>query len=366
MCPEEELKLIESLSEAKIKRILTDPEKSAGAINLVYVNDRETDGISRKKKGKKFAYFLQGLQIKDKEEIDRINKLVIPPAWEEVWICSLQNGHLQATGLDAVHRKQYKYHAAWSMLRNHTKFFRMRQFGEALPALRLGLEKDLSIKSLEKRKVLAAVVSLMERTNIRVGNSVYERLYGSFGLTTLKDKHVKIDKTKLNFAFVGKKGIRHDIQLKSKKLARIVSQCKEIPGKDLFQYYDDEGNRHGIDSGMVNEYIKELSGSDFTAKDFRTWAGTVNAFIALKEIGLADDESDVKHNIVSALDTVAEHLGNTRTVCRKYYIHPSIISMYESRKIERYFKELDKIEVDDGSAGLTADEKIIMKILSTH
>ena len=213
---------------------------------------------------------------------------------------------------------------------------------------------------------MATVVSLMERTNIRVGNNVYEKLYGSFGLTTLKNKHVHFSGSSIKFSFVGKKGIQHDISLKNKKLAAIVQKCRDIPGKELFQYYNEDGSRHSIDSGMVNEYIKNISGEDFSAKDFRTWSGTVNALLAFKEIGLAENDSAAKKNIVQALDKVAEHLGNTRTVCKKYYVHPLIISLYENRSLDKYFKQLDKIEVYDGKADLTREEKLIMKILSSN
>ncbi|HPZ26184.1 MAG TPA: DNA topoisomerase IB, partial [Kaistella sp.] len=273
---------------------MKDPVKSAKAVSLIYTTDQEQDGIYRRKSGKKFVYFNGDEKIRDKEEIERINKLAIPPAWENVWICALKNGHLQATGIDAKQRKQYRYHPLWNALRNHTKFYRMLQFGYALPKMRLQLEKDLAIKSLEKRKVLAVVVSLMERTNIRIGNNIYEKLYGSFGLTTLKDKHVDIKGQKLKFSFKGKKGVYHDIELKNAKLARAVQNCKDIPGKELFQYYDENGQRHAIESGMANEYIKEISGDDFTAKDFRTWSGTVNALIAFKEIGEAESDKEYK------------------------------------------------------------------------
>ncbi len=354
------------LSPAKIVKIMKDPVKSARAVSLVYTTDSSMSGIIRRKWGKKFHYFNGDERIKDPDEIKRINQLAIPPAWENVWICSLQNGHLQATGIDAKKRKQYRYHPLWNALRNHTKFYRMLQFGYALPKMRLQLEKDLSIKGLDKRKVLAVVVSLMERTNIRIGNSVYEKLYGSFGLTTLKDKHVEISGQKINFSFKGKKGIYHDIDLKNRKLARAVQNCKDIPGKELFQYYDDEGKRHPIDSGMVNEYIKEISGEDFTAKDFRTWSGTVNALIAFKEIGEAENDSKYKSKVKEALEKVAENLGNTPTVCRKYYVHPLVINLYENNSIKKYLDELDELEVDDGKSGLTKEEKVVMKILENE
>lgn len=361
-----ELDLIASLTPAKMLKIMKDPVKSAKAVQLIYTTDHDYDGILRKKSGKKFSYFLGDEKIKDKEEISRINKLAIPPAWENVWICAIQNGHLQATGVDAKSRKQYRYHSLWNTLRNHTKFYRMLQFGYALPRIRLELEKDLALKNLEKRKVLAVVVSLMERTNIRIGNNVYEKLYGSFGLTTLKDKHVDIKGQKMHFSFKGKKGIYHDIDLKNKKLAKAVKNCKDIPGKELFQYYDDDGKRHPIESGMVNDYIKEISGDDFTAKDFRTWSGTVNALIAFKEIGNAESDREYKSKVKEALEMVASHLGNTGNVCRKYYVHPLVINLYENNSITKYLDELDAIEVNDGKSGLTKEEIIVMKILENE
>lgn len=345
---------------------MKDPVKSAKAVSLIYTTDQDQDGIYRRKSGKKFVYFNGDEKIKDKEEIERINKLAIPPAWENVWICALKNGHLQATGIDAKQRKQYRYHPLWNALRNHTKFYRMLQFGYALPKMRLQLEKDLAIKSMEKRKVLAVVVSLMERTNIRIGNNIYEKLYGSFGLTTLKDKHVDIKGQKLKFSFKGKKGVYHDIELKNAKLARAVQNCKDIPGKELFQYYDENGQRHAIESGMVNDYIKEISGDDFTAKDFRTWSGTVNALIAFKEIGEAESDKEYKSKVKEALEQVAAHLGNTATVCRKYYVHPLVINLYENKSIKKYLDELDQIEINDGMAGLTKEETIVMKMLENE
>jgi len=361
-----DLDIISHLKPSKIVKIMKDPVASAKAVHLIYTSDAETAGIIRKKRGKKFSYYKDGEKIKDKDEISRINRLVLPPAWENVWICALDNGHLQATGIDAKKRKQYRYHPLWNALRNHTKFYRMLQFGYALPQIRLHIEQDLALRNLEKRKVLALIVSLMQRTNIRIGNSAYEKLYGSFGLTTLKDKHVKVKGQKLSFSFKGKKGVMHDIDLKSSRLSRLVQKCKDIPGKELFQYYDDDGNRHCIDSGMVNEYIKEISGEDFTAKDFRTWSGTVNALIAFKEIGYAETNAEYKKKVKEALDIVASHLGNTVAVCKKYYVHPLVINLYENNTIKKYLDELEVIEKNDGKADLTQEEKLVLKILETE
>lgn len=361
-----DLEIISHLKPSKIVKIMKDPVASAKAVHLIYTSDAETAGITRKKTGKKYSYYRDGEKIRDKEEITRINKLVIPPAWENVWICALDNGHLQATGFDVKKRKQYRYHPLWSALRNHTKFYRMLQFGYALPDIRLQVEKDLALRNFEKRKILALIVSLMQRTNIRIGNNAYEKLYGSFGLTTLKEKHVKVQGQKISFHFKGKKGVMHDIDLKSKRLAKLVQKCKDIPGKELFQYIDDEGNRHTVDSGMVNDYIKEISGEDFTAKDFRTWSGTVSALIAFKEIGYAETHTEYKKKVKEALEIVASHLGNTSTVCRKYYVHPLVINLYENNTIKKYLDELEQIEENDGKAGLTHEEKLVLKILENE
>lgn len=361
-----DLELISHLKPSKIVKIMKDPVASAKAVHLIYTTDAETAGITRKKSGKKYSYYKDGEKIRDKEEITRINKLVIPPAWENVWICALDNGHLQATGFDVKKRKQYRYHPLWSALRNHTKFYRMLQFGYALPDIRLQVEKDLALRNFEKRKILALIVSLMQRTNIRIGNNAYEKLYGSFGLTTLKEKHVQVKGQKITFHFKGKKGVIHDIDLKSRRLSRLVQKCKDIPGRELFQYIDDEGNRHTVDSGMVNDYIKEISGEDFTAKDFRTWSGTVNALIAFKEIGYAETHTEYKKKVKEALEIVASHLGNTSTVCRKYYVHPLVINLYENNTIKKYLDELEQIEENDGKADLTQEEKLVLKILETE
>lgn len=361
-----DLELISHLKPSKIVKIMKDPVASAKAVHLIYTTDAETAGITRKKTGKKYSYYRDGEKIRDKEEITRINKLVIPPAWENVWICALDNGHLQATGFDVKKRKQYRYHPLWSALRNHTKFYRMLQFGYALPNIRLQVEKDLALRNFEKRKILALIVSLMQRTNIRIGNNAYEKLYGSFGLTTLKEKHVQVKGQKITFHFKGKKGVMHDIDLKSRRLSRLIQKCKDIPGRELFQYIDDEGNRHTVDSGMVNDYIKEISGEDFTAKDFRTWSGTVNALIAFKEIGYAETHTEYKKKVKEALEIVASHLGNTSTVCRKYYVHPLVINLYENNTIKKYLDELEQIEENDGKADLTQEEKLVLKILETE
>ncbi|HLX90630.1 MAG TPA: hypothetical protein VKR32_03050 [Puia sp.] len=357
--PEETIEL----SKRTIKKILNDAEGAARAADLVYVSDSDP-GIKRVRRKDGFRYVTEKSKV-SKEDLKRIRSLVIPPAWEDVWICGLANGHLQATGLDARRRKQYRYHPRWNMLRSQTKFYRTYEFGKALPAIRLKIEKDLSLPGLPVEKVLAAVVSLMERTNIRIGNSVYEKLYGSFGLTTLKNKHVSLRGHTVAFAFKGKKGIEHEISLKSKKLAAIVKKCRDIPGNELFQYFTEEGERRSIDSGMVNEYLKNISEGDFTAKDFRTWAGTVQAMIAFKELGMAESETETKRKIAEVYKIVSKQLGNTANVCKKYYVHPAVINMYESRGLEKYLSQLDAPEADEEQPGLTREEKVVMKLLAS-
>ena len=310
-----------------------------------------------------FDYFFAGKKITDENELQRIKSLVIPPAWENVWICKLSNGHLQVTGTDIKKRKQYKYHPLWNKLRNHTKFYRMHSFGKCIADVRLKLQEDISLKGLPQEKVLATVVSLMESTHIRIGNNFYEKLYGSFGLTTLKDKHVTINGNQLKFSFKGKKGVMHDITLKDKKLASIVQQCKDIPGKELFQYYAEDGNKKAIDSGMVNNYIKTISNSDFTAKDFRTWAGSLETLLILKELCNCETEAEKKKNIITAIDTTAKHLGNTRNVCKKYYINPVIISLYENDKLSRY---IEQSENNNSKILFTKEENILMRILESN
>ena len=357
-----------ALTHKEFLSVDRDHEKAAVAAHLVYVSDHQP-GIMRLKKGKGFTYLFRGAPVKDKQQMERIRRLVIPPAWTEVWICASEKGHIQATGLDLRGRKQYRYHALWNSLRNETKFHRLYEFGKALPLLRTRLEEDLRSRELTQEKVLATVVSLMERTFIRVGNNEYEKTNGSYGLTTLKNKHVAISGDKLVFSFTGKKGIHHDVTLRNKRLARIVSQCHDIPGKELFQYYTADGNRHSIDSGMVNVYIRGAAQQDFTAKDFRTWAGSLEALQAFRSIGEALTANDMKKNINVMLDSVSGKLGNTRTVCRKYYVHPGLIRMYEDNKLVKYLHELDKLENapdPNADAGLTAEEKILMKILKEY
>ena len=346
------------VSKLKLKGLLQDAPKSAEIISLVYVSDKDP-GITRVKRGKGFAYLKNESTIRNKKDLERIRRLVIPPAWQNVWICSLENGHLQATGYDSKTRKQYLYHRLWSEFRNQTKFFNLLEFGKKLPSMREQLEKGLARPGLPLEKILAAIVTIMQHTNIRVGNNEYEKLYGSFGLTTLKNKHVAINGSHVKFSFKGKKGIYHEVDMKSRKLANIIRQCKDMPGKELFQYYDDNGEKRSIDSGMVNDYIKQMTGGDFTTKDFRTWTGTANAISVLKELGYCETETESKKKIAEALDIVAKRLGNTRMVCKKYYVHPKVLELYCSKELEKY---CEKASHSNGNK-LSEEECILLKIL---
>ncbi len=356
------IEAVAKITHKKHLKLVKDYEGAAKSAMLVYVSDSDA-GIQRKKTAKGFSYWIDGKQVKDKELVERIRKLAIPPAWEAVWICKSENGHIQATGYDARKRKQYRYHPLWTVLRNETKFHKMVEFGKALPSLRLKMEKDLALKEMNEHKVLAAIVSLMQRTYIRIGNNSYAKENGSHGLTTLHDKHVEIDGSQISFSFKGKKSIDHKISINNKRLANIVQKCRDIPGKELFQYYDADGNRKPVDSGMVNSYIQEITHEQFSAKDFRTWAGCLHFLLAFKNMDSEKLEGKSKTSVNEMLDEVSKKLGNTRTVCKKYYVHPGIIRLYEENKLQEYMAQLDSLEKDDNLSGLTADECVLMKLL---
>lgn len=351
------------LSHSKYVKLVNDYQAAASTANLRYVNDKDP-GIERIKKGKNFLYSYQQKKVTENNELERIKKLAIPPAWRNVWVCISADGHIQATGYDIRERKQYRYHTLWNLWRNETKFHKLLEFGKVLPALRLQVEKDLSLKQLNDKRVIALVISLMERTYIRIGNASYEKMNGSHGITTLHDKHVNIEGDNISFSFKGKKSIHHEISLKNKRLAKAVQQCRDIPGKELFQYYDEDNQRKSIDSGMVNAYIREATGDVFTAKDFRTWAGCLHLLMAFKNMEVAESITEIKKNINEALDYVSRHLGNTRLVCKKYYVHPGIIRLYTENKLDKYLKELDGIERDDNITSLTKEETVLMKLLN--
>ncbi len=342
---------------------LADPVAAARAAKLRYVTDR-SPGITRRPAENGFAYFNpDGSRVTDETVLARIRKLAIPPAYKDVWISRIPNGHLQAVGRDARGRKQYRYHARWRVIRDETKYSRMLQFGRLLPRIRERVAADLSRPGLPREKVLAALVRLLETTLARVGNEEYARTNRSFGLTTLRNRHVKIAGSHLTFDFRGKHGIQHHIDLADRKLARIVQRCRDLPGQDLFQYLDEEGTPHGIGSEDVNDYLHAISGEDITAKDFRTWAATNLAALALRELEVFDTQAKAKKNVVRAVEAVAKMLGNTPSICRKCYIHPAIFDGYLDGSLLDGLKARAEQVLEGEQPGLTAEEIAVTAFL---
>jgi DNA topoisomerase-1 len=303
--------------------------EAASEIHLRHVDDARTPGIRRLGRRNRFRYVApNGRTIGNRAELQRIRSIVIPPAWTDVWICPDASGHIQATGRDARGRKQYRYHPRWREKRDEAKYDKLVPFARALPRIRRRTRADLNKPGLSREKVLAAVVQLLEKTLIRVGNEEYARDNHSFGLTTMRDQHAKINGTKVRFEFRGKSGIRHAVDLEDRRLAKIVKACRDLPGYELFQYIDDTGKRQVIDSEDVNEYVGEISGAHFTTKDFRTWAGTMLAAEALRPLAPFKSQAEAKRNVNRAIECVARRLGNTVAVCRKCYIHPAILAAY--------------------------------------
>ena len=304
---------------------------AAEEAGLQYVSD-ERPGYRRKASGKHFDYLdAEGKPIRDEQRLVRIKRLAIPPAWTDVWICPSPNGHVQGTGRDARGRKQYRYHDRWREVRDENKFDRLAQFAKALPNIRRRVAQDLKLPGLPRRKVLATIVRLLEGTFIRIGNEEYARENKSFGLTTLKNRHVKVRGAQMRFRFRGKSGIQQEVDITDRRLAKVVAECQDLPGQDLFQYLDVDGNVQDVTSQDVNEYLRQIAGEDFTAKDFRTWGGTVLAAIALSKQEEFETKKQAKSNIKTAICAVAELLGNTPAVCRKCYIHPMIVEAYLNR-----------------------------------
>jgi DNA topoisomerase-1 len=326
-----------------------DPVSTAKSAGLRYVCD-SSPGIRREKVSLGFRYKrADGRLVRSPAELTRIRALVIPPAWTGVWICADARGHLQATGRDARGRKQYRYHPDWRASRDENKFDRMQAFAAALPAIRARTSADLAREGLPREKVLATVVQLLEKSLIRVGNEEYAKTNHSFGLTTLRDQHVDVKGSTLRFEFKGKSGKRHSVGLTDRRLARTVKQCRDLPGQELFQYLDDEGGRRSVTSSDVNAYLHETAGGDFTAKDFRTWSGTVLAATALREFEQADSMARAKKNVVQAIEAVAGVLGNTPAVCRKAYIHPAIIECYMGGRLNevRRARKIARLRPDE-------------------
>lgn len=305
-----------------------DARDAARSAGLRYVNDC-MPGILRRRRGRGFRYIgPDDNPISDTETLDRIRKLAIPPAWDDVWICVLPNGHLQATGRDAKGRKQYRYHPSWREARDANKFDRVVAFNQALPRIHKAVAKHLSLPGLPREKILATVVLLLEKSLIRIGNDEYAAENGSYGLTTLRNRHVDVSGSQIRFSFRGKSGQHHEVEVTDRRVSSIVKRIRELPGQLLFQYLDDDGNRHAVSSHDVNDYLRDIAGDDFTAKDFRTWAATVMAARSLSKMDAFETETEARRNIVAAIAEVADHLGNTPAVCRKCYIHPGVLDAY--------------------------------------
>ncbi|HEY6229127.1 MAG TPA: DNA topoisomerase IB [Verrucomicrobiae bacterium] len=340
-----------------------DPVISAKEAGLHYVSDEQA-GIRREKKGRDFQFInAAGRAIKDEADIRRIRKLAIPPAWTDVWICPDPNGHLQATGRDDRGRKQFRYHPRWREVRDETKYNRMIDFAKALPKIRERTAKDLAKSGLPLEKVLATVVRILETGVIRIGNEEYAKQNNSFGLTTMRDRHVRVRGSEMRFEFRGKSGKLHKIELQDPRLAKVVKGCQDIPGQELFQYLDDDGERRKISSNDVNDYLREITGGDFTAKDFRTWAGTVLAAMALREVEKTDTKAQQKKNITKAIESVAAKLGNTPTICRKCYIHPFILESYMDGTL---LAQAAEQRARAGKHSLNAEEAMVLRLLKAR
>lgn len=351
------------LYDAEVVQALSDPVVSAHAVGLRHVSD-EIPGIRRESSGKSFRYRdPTGRIVRDKETLARIKSLAIPPAWTDVWICSNPNGHLQATGRDDRRRKQFRYHPRWREIRDETKYVRMISFARALPKIRRRVKKDMARNGLPRDKVLATVVRLLEVSLIRVGNDEYARDNDSFGLTTMRNKHVEVNGSSLQFHFRGKSGKWHNVDIRDRHIAKIVARCQDLPGQELFQFVDEDGERRDVRSEDVNEYLREISGQDFTAKDFRTWAGTVLAAMALREFEKFDTKAQAKKNVVAAIESVAEKLGNTPAVCRKCYIHPHVLDSYLDGTLVETLKQRAEKQIAGTLHGLPSEEAAVLGLL---
>lgn len=342
------------------KTLVQEPELSAKAAQLRYVHSDE-EGVHRRRRGKGWSYHRGQQCVRDQASLARFKALAIPPAWKHVWICVDANGHLQATGVDAKGRKQYRYHAEWRKVRGEVKYVRMQALGGVLPKMRERVHCDLQLTGMPKEKVLAGVIAIMERTRMRVGNTVYSRVNGSFGISTLRKRHVQSSPKGAQLKFRGKSGVYHNVGLQSKRLVRLVMRCKELPGHRLFQYQDDDGELHALDSSMVNEYLREATGGPFTSKDLRTWQGSTCFVEAIMSASEEMEASADTARIVAALDDVAGRLGNTRAVCKAHYVHPSTIAHAESGTLVALAKGLRNSR---SPHGLSVAEKTLLRAIA--
>jgi len=340
-----------------------DAIETAEEAGLRYVSDTLT-GVRRRRAGKGFSYIgPDGKRITDAKRLAWFRRLAIPPAWTDVWICPIKRGHLQATGRDARGRKVYRYHPRWRAVRDEAKYDHILAFGKALPKIRRRVDRDLARHGLPREKLLAVIVSLLEKTRIRVGNPEYARDNRSFGLTTLRNRHADVGATQIHFNFRGKSGKVHRISVSDRRLARVVARAQDLPGQELFEYVDDDGQPRSIDSADVNDYLREISGQDFTAKDFRTWAGTVLAAWALREFEQVDSAAQAKRNVVRAIETVAEQLGNTAAVSRSSYVHPEVIDAYLDGDVVREVRQRADRALDESLSELEPEEAAVLALL---
>jgi DNA topoisomerase-1 len=342
---------------------IIDARDAAESAGLVYIDDQSV-GLSRRKSGKGWSYRdATGAKIREKAVIERINRIGIPPAYTDVWICSDERGHIQATGRDAKGRKQYRYHERFREVRDSTKYGHMLTFAEVLPGIRERIDADMARRGLPRAKVLATVVRLLETTMIRVGNADYAKQNKSYGLTTLHDRHVKVEGGELRFRFKGKSGKQWNLKLADRRVAKIVKQSQDLPGQHLFQYLDEDGEQREVTSSDVNTYLREISGSDITAKDFRTWTGTVLAALALAEFEKFDSEAAAKRNVRAAIEKVSAKLGNTPAVCRRCYVHPEVIDSYMSQALVLEIEQQVERELRENVSGLRPEEALVLAFL---
>lgn len=350
---------MKTLIDASTRR---ESVKAAAKANLVYVNNEDV-GFIRKKEGRGFVYYnTRNQRITNPKQIARIQALVIPPAWRNVWICPSPRGHIQVTGYDQRGRKQYRYHAEWNTARNQNKFSKMDVFAQKLPLIRARVKKDLALKGLPREKILALIVRIMEQTLIRVGNEEYAKENRSYGLTTIRNQHVKVRGSKVIFDFKGKSGKHHHLEVMDKQIAPLVKRCQDLPGQELFGYIDDEGVAHDIKSHDVNAYLKDISGEDITAKDFRTWGGTVCAALYLKDHEKPATKTEIKKMLVQTVARASETLGNTPSICRRYYIHPCVFEAFENGALKRIYVSCRKAN----TRGLYAEEVFTRQLLRSN
>jgi DNA topoisomerase-1 len=352
--------LFESAADAQT---IVDPRDAAESAGLRYVSDTRP-GIRRRRSGKGFSYArADGSRVTEADILRRIKSLAIPPAWTDVWICPCADGHIQATGRDAKGRKQYRYHARFREVRESTKYEHVVEFAEALPAIRAKVREHMALRGLPREKVLATVVHLLETTLIRVGNDDYAKENNSYGLTTLKTRHVAVDGNEVRFRFTGKSGKQWSLSVRDRRIAKIIRACQELPGQELLQYLDDEGKPRDVTSSDVNAYLKEVTGKDITAKDFRTWAGTVLAAMALNEVKSFDSAAQAKRNLRAAIENVAGRLGNTPTICRKCYVHPEVLTSYLDGKLVLEIKAAVESELREDLDRLKPEEAAVLAML---